>query len=431
VDADGGVPSNDFTRGQAFYDLLIGADPTNDDIIYVGGIDLFKSINGGTSFSQFTHWYGGFGFQDVHSDQHGIAFGNGTGGNSKLLFGNDGGVYYSGNSGGTTTSRNKGFNVTQFYSLGVAPTNAVSGLTGDYFIAGAQDNGSQYFANSAGSPATSTEVQGGDGAYSMFDQGTDKYYITNYVYNQSINLRFTTGAVRAINSEGTNNGAFIAPMTLDSNRDILYADYTSGSTYQIRRYTNIKSGTVTKTILTNALLTGQPTALEVSKYTTASTTMLVGTRNGRVLRLTTANTTAAWTDITGAGFVGTVSDVEFGASNNEIFVTFSNYGVTSIWFSSDAGVTWQNKEGNFPDIPVKCILQNPLLPATEVIIGTELGVWYTNNFNTASPIWRQSYNGMRNVKVTDLDLRNDNTVFAATYGRGIFSGAFTNTVLKN
>jgi hypothetical protein len=90
-----------------------------------------------------------------------------------------------------------------------------------------------------------------------------------------------------------------------------------------------------------------------------------------------------------------------------------------------------NKEGNFPDIPVRCILQNPLLPTTEVIVGSDLGVWYTNNFNAATPTWYQSYNGMRNVKVTDLDLRNDNVVFAATYGRGVFSGTFTNTVLNN
>ena len=38
---------------------------------------------------------------------------------------------------------------------------------------------------------------------------------------------------------------------------------------------------------------------------------------------------------------------------------------------------------------------------------------------------------MSNVKVTDLDLRNDNTVFAATYGRGIFSGAFTSNSLSS
>ena len=112
----------------------------------------------------------------------------------------------------------------------------------------------------------------------------------------------------------------------------------------------------------------------------------------------------------------------------------SNYNVTSIWYTSNgtsATPTWVNKEGNFPDIPVRCILQNPLLPTTEVIVGSDLGVWFTNNFNAASPTWYQSYNGMRNVKVTDLDLRNDNVVFAATYGRGVFSGTFTNAVLNN
>ncbi len=433
VDADPGVPSTDFTRGQAFYDLLISADPINDETIYVGGIDLFKSTNGGGSFSQFAHWYGGFGFQEVHADQHAIAFGNGATGNTKLLFGNDGGVYYSSNGGTNTTSRNKGFNVTQFYSLGVAPTGATGGnLVNDYFAAGAQDNGSQYFPSAVAGTNASTEVQGGDGAYTMFDQGADKYYITNYVYNQNINRRTTAGGIKVINNESTSNGAFITPMVLDSNLNILYSDYTTGTTYQIRRYTNVGlSGTVAKTTLTNALLTGQPSAFAISKYTTASTTMLVGTRNGKLLRLTSANSAPVWADISSPLFLGTVSDVEFGTSNNEIFVTFSNYGVKSIWYSSDAGVTWQNKEGDFPDIPVKCILQNPLLPTTEVIIGTELGVWYTNNFNAASPIWRQSYNGMRNVKVTDLDLRNDNAVFAATYGRGIFSGLFTNAVLSN
>lgn len=433
IDADPGVPSTDFTRGQAFYDLLVSVDPTNDETVYLGGIDLFKSTNGGGSFTQFAHWYGGFGYQEVHADQHAIAFGNGPTGNTKMLFGNDGGVYYSANGGTSTTSRNKGFNVTQFYSLGVAPSGATGGnLVNDYFAAGAQDNGSQYFASAAAGTSASAEVQGGDGAYTMFDQGADKYYITNYVYNQNINRRTTAGAVKLINSESTSNGAFIAPMVLDSNLNILYSDYSTGTTYQIRRYTNVGlTGTVAKTTLSNALLTASPSAFAISKYTTTSTTMLVGTRNGKLLRLTNANTSPVWADISSPLFIGTVSDVEFGASNNEIFVTFSNYGVKSIWYSADGGVNWQNKEGDFPDIPVKCILQNPLLPNTEVIIGTELGVWYTNNFNAASPIWRQSYNGMRNVKVTDLDLRNDNAVFAATYGRGVFSGLFTNAVLSN
>lgn len=432
-DADTGIDPTDFCRGQAFYDLMLEVDPTNDQILYAGGIDLFKSTSGGTSWNQFSHWYGGFGYQDVHSDQHGLAFGNAA--SNKILIGNDGGVYFSNNGGTTTVARNRGLNITQFYSVGVSPTSAVSGLTGnDYFAAGAQDNGTQYFANASAGVNSSIESQGGDGAFTMFDQGSDKYYISNYVYNLNINLRpIPSGTVRTLSNDASSatNGAFIAPMILDSNQDVLYSDYsTSTPAYQIRRYKNIKSGTINRTILTNALLTSPPTAFAVSPFTTTSTTLLVGTRLGKLLKITTANSIGVWSDITGPQFVGSISDVEFGTSESNIFVTMHNYNVVSVWYSADAGVTWQNKEGNLPDLPVKCILQNPL-NTEEVIIGTELGVWFTNNFSAASPNWRQSYNGMSNVKVTDLDLRNDNTVFVATYGRGIFSGVFTATPLSS
>lgn len=437
VDADTSMSS--YTNGQAFYNLMLNVDPANDQVIYVGGIDLFKSTSGGASWNQLSHWYGGFGLQEVHSDQHAFAVANGN--SSRVLFGNDGGVYYSSNGGTTTSARISGLNVTQFYSVAVAPTSAVSGLNGDYFVAGAQDNGSQYFNNPSAGIAATAKVQGGDGAICLFDQGTDKYYITNYVYNGNINSRTApNGASKIINSEdlSMSNGAFIAIMALDSKVDMLFSDYTSSSTgtavYQIRRYSNIKPSTATavvKSVITNALLTSQPSALTVSKFgTTTSTTLLVGTRSGKLYRVSNANgTSPAWADISGP-FVGSISDIEYGTAVNQIFVTLHNYNVNNIWFTIDGGTTWEAKDGDFPDIPVKCILQNPLLPSTEVIIGTELGVWYTNNFDAASPNWRQSFNGMRNVKVTDLDLRNDNAVFASTYGRGVFSGMFTNAVLK-
>src|SRR5690606_32030885 len=131
------------------------------------------------------------------------------------------------------------------------------------------------------------------------------------------------------NDNGARSGAFICPMTLDSNLNILYSDYTVVGAIAIRRYTNVGSAAATvRTNLTNALLTGAPTALKVSRHTAASTTLLVGCKNGRVLLVTNANAGApVWTNITGPGFVGSVSDVEFGATENDIFVTFHNYGV--------------------------------------------------------------------------------------------------------
>ena len=443
-----GTSSTDFCRGQAFYDLTISVDPTNDAIVYIGGIDIHRSANSGTSWQTISKWSSGYGtgVSVVHADQHAMVFRPGNA--NQAIFGHDGGVSYASSLSAAPSSttaiatRVNGLNITQFYSIGVAPTQAVSGLTGEYFAAGAQDNGTQYFANATAGINGSTQSQGGDGAYTLFDQGADKYYISNYVYNESINLRpLPTSTVNAkvIDSDNdANSGAFIAPMVLDSNLDILFSDYsTTADGFRIMRYGNLKGGgPTTKTILTNPLLTASPTAFAVSPYTTATTTLLVGTRLGKLLKVTSANnTTGTWVDITGSSFVGSVSDIEFGASENEIFVTMHNYNVVSIWYTKDGGATWLNKEGNFPDIPVKAILPNPLRNAggfaTEVIVGTELGVWYSNNFNTASPTWSQSYNGMSNVKVVDLDMRNDNMVYAATYGRGVFSGMFTSITLSS
>jgi hypothetical protein len=224
-------------------------------------------------------------------------------------------------------------------------------------------------------------------------------------------------------------------MALDSTNDIVYSDFTTSTAYQIRRYSNIKGkGQVSRTNLSNALLTTYATALTTGK--TSPTTLYVGTMNGRLLKVTNANATATWSNISGSLFVGSVSDVEFGANDNQIFVTMHNYGVNNIWYSPDAGANWYQLDGDLPDLPVKCILQNPL-NTTELMIGTELGVWYASNFNSGSTsnqslVWKQAYNGMSNVKVTDLDLQANSPtaptaykVYAATYGRGVFSGSFT------
>lgn len=439
-----------FTGAQAFYDLMIEADPSNDQIVYLGGIDLYRTSNGGASWTTISDWT-----VNVHSDQHGMVFKpNDT---NVALFGNDGGVYYAGSLSTATelsstaiTSRNNGFNVTQFVGVAVMP-NGVAGVSNDFIVAGAQDNGSQYFASSstatAGASTAGTfstiRIQGGDGGIPMFAQDSDKYYVTNYVYNDNMVFRNVGAATTRQLSDGTSNmGLFYPAMALDSNRDMVYSDFTNPSptTYQIRRYSNIKSGTVTRTNLTNALLTSYPTALHVSKYTTASTTLYVGTMNGKLLKVTTANTTPAWSDITGPLFVGSISDVELGTSEQQIFVTMYNYGVTSIWYTSNGGTTWNSIEGNLPDLPVNCIQYNPLNTA-EIMIGTDLGVWFANTFSSTSTAaqalnWRQSYNGMSNVRVNDLDLQPNSptaptayNVYASTYGRGVFSGPLSATLL--
>lgn len=426
-DTDSGIPASDFTRGQAFYDLVIEVDPTDDDTFYVGGIDLFKSTSGTTTavndWDQMSLWYSN-GNDYVHADQHAFTFRPGSNGN-QVAVGCDGGVFYTSDltpPGGNFSwiEREKDYVTTQFYYGGFGPSNST-----ELLLAGAQDNGSQFINGATAGLNSSSRVYSGDGAYSTIDKDGN-YMIVSYVYNDHAYLQLPyTGSGYYIDQGSPQEGDFINQAGLDHNLDIMY----SNGSGKINRYT-LGSSSSTKVQLSNALLGASPTAFKVSPYTTTSSTLLVGTENSKLLRLTGANGSSGsivWEEITGPSFVGSVSDIEFGETEEDIFVTFHNYGVTSIWYSNNGGITWKSKEGNLPDMPVKCILQNPLA-RNEVIVGTELGVWSTTNFHEDSPNWVSSYNGMQDVKVVDLDLRTaDNAVMATTFGRGVFTGSFTNS----
>lgn len=421
-DVDTGIAANDFTRGQSFYDLLLGVDPNNDAIAIIGGIDLFRTTDSGSTFSQISKWsnnnnLAALSVPLVHADQHCIAFAS----SSRLVLGNDGGIYYSNVGGVGSTSalaaRNNGYNVTQFYKAGINQTGTVK------LIAGAQDNGSQLINPAPAGVGASSSVTGGDGCWTFIDK-QNQFMISSYVYNTYYFVNYGSNTATTYIANNQNDGDFVNQCGLDSNANILYANGTNGTTYRIYRYTinPAGSGSTTSATLTNALLNNIPTYFEASPYT--NNRVLVGLANGRLLRLDNANATPTWTQIGDASWVGAISDIRYGTSDNEIYVTFHNYGTTSVWYTSNGGTSWQNKEGDLPNLPVKCILANPFA-SNEVIIGTELGVWYTTNFNSASPNWYRSNNGMKDVKVLSFDYRaSDNTILAATYGRGMFTGEF-------
>ena len=436
-DADGNITADDFTRGQSFYDLLIESDPNNPNAIFAGGIDLFKSTTGAENgsganpWNQLSHWYAGFGQAYAHADQHGVAFGNSD--SSKKVFGNDGGVYFSktqSDGSELISSRVKNYVTSQFYTVGVAPsemfkdlnkqisgndlstrlqsTLTINGIT-DVFLAGAQDNGTQLLSNKNNSISRGHDVSGGDGAASMFSQNLNKrYFVTNYVYNQYVDVySFDTNQLFQINSESTSNGDFITVQALDSKLGVIYSNYTNSGNYEIAAYYGWddfkqadRNTNAPKIILTSAQMLANVSALTVSPFGTDTSTLMVGLENGSVFRVENANSNAAkWTNISGNEFLGSVSDIEFGINENEIFVTFHNYAVKNIFYSSDGGKTWSNKEGDLPDLPVRSVLQNPIV-LNEVIIGTDLGIWYTKNFKDESPTWIQGFNGMSDVRIT-------------------------------
>ncbi|WP_346883182.1 PA domain-containing protein [uncultured Algibacter sp.] len=423
-DADTGIFDDDFTRGQAFYNLVIEVDPTNDNIIYAGGIDFFRSTNSGSSWSQISRWsrnndLNDLNVPDVHADQHALVFNPSN--PSQAIIGNDGGVYYASSLSSTPpaiNNRERNYNTVQFYNGSIGQDQANERILG-----GSQDNGTLY-ANSANTGVNrfSDINRGGDGGFVFIDRD-NQYVIASFTNNNYVLRNINNGGFRYTIDDDNGSGDFINPAALDSDLNLLFTNGTAGSSFQINRYT-LGNTSATKDVLTDPLINRRPSAFKVSTFT--SGTLFVGLEAGRVLKITDADdATPTFTDISSSDFFGSVSNIALGDTEDDIYVTFFNYGIESVFYTSDGGTTWENKEGNLPDFPVRAILSNPF-NRNEVIVGTELGVWGTSNFNDANPNWTQAQNGMKDVKVTSFDLRtSDNTVLASTYGRGMFTGLFT------
>ncbi len=407
-DPEGGIPADDFSRGQAWYDLIIQVDPNDKEVVLTGAINVFRSANGGTTWTKLSQWFGpDFSPSNfVHADQHNIIFKPGS--SDTCLFTNDGGVFYTGAltyTNPTFYPRNNEYNVTQFYACDITPTSG-----GNLYLAGAQDNGTQLFLSSGMN--STTEAYGGDGGYCFIDKLDPDYRIVSYVYN---NYYYTDGgSYDALLNEET-GGYFINPAGYDSNVGTLYATRNSGNIYraQIGYSDWISISGMSKA-----------THFSVSNYSsTDSSTLFIGTVTGEVFKVENASEDDySFTEITGSAMPnGSVSCIAIGSSEDELLVTFSNYGVNSVWYTNDGGDTWDNVEGDLPDMPVRWALFNPANWG-EIILATELGIWTTPNVQFPDVEWTQTINGMENVRVNMLRMRDsDFQVAAATFGRGLFT----------
>ena len=414
ADADSNIPSTDFSRGQAWYDLTIAVDPSNENNIFVGGVDLFKSSNGGTTWQQISHWYGGFTFQNVHADQHNIVFSPGS--STIAYFLNDGGIYRTSNANAaipTITSKDINYNTLQFYGCAMSP------VAGSYdFVAGAQDNGSHKFTQPV--VQNSIEVTGGDGAFCHIDQNESQYWFTSYVYNNF--YRSTDGGNNFTSVSSGNTGRFINPTDYDDNANIMYCAKSSN---QYLRWDNPQTGSTFTTVALTSL-NGTVSAVKVSPNTANRVFFGTGT-GGNIVRVDAANTAAPTSTIISAGLPSAyVSCIEVETGNdNHILVTYSGFGVNSIWETINGGTSWTSIEGNLPDMPVRWAIFNPN-NNDQAVIATELGVWSTDNLNGTSTVWGASNNGLANVRVDMLQVRqSDKLMIAATHGRGLFyTGVF-------
>ncbi len=419
-DADLGIPGTDFTRGQAWYDLIMAVSPLDSNKLIVGGIDLFYSANAGSSWVQISKWSNNPGLNNlncsyVHADQHAIVFKPNTMGT--VLFGCDGGVFYCDNitnNPGTsdiTVERNNGYFATQFYAGDLSQT-----ANKNLFIAGAQDNGTHLLTNSAISDYNM--ISGGDGAFCFISSSNNNKQISSYVYN---NYYYTTDGWASndpLIADG-NTGKFINPAVWDENGQGLFSGKGSVTIYRTKLTTT--PGTPTSITVKTGSNLGSVSALSVYKNpTTGKTELFVGTDAGYIYKTSDAwATTPTFTQL-GTVNAGNISSISI-LNKDTLALTISNYGVNNVYVSTNGGTNWGLKDIGLTDMPVWSFLFNPNRYG-EALIATELGIYGTNNLYVSTPTWTKYNEGMGPVKTLQLKYRNsDRLIMAVTHGRGIFT----------
>ncbi len=400
-----GQPLSNWASGQGWYSLSVSISPADVNQVIVGGLDCHKTSDGGQSWTKISSWVGTAG-PYVHADQHDIAwYDNGT----KLIFACDGGIHYSTNGGTTITDRNIGLRIKQFYSVAIHPT------TTDYFIAGAQDNGTHQLTQPG--LGVSTEITGGDGAYVAIDQDEPQYQFGAYVYNQY--RRSTNGGANwtSINFSGS-TGQFINPFGYDNVGNKLYACQNNGN---YLRWDNPQTGNTNTIITIGAFNSAQVGAVYVSP--TVPNRVFFGTTGGRVVQVDNADQ-AVPTELNISAPTMPVGNyvncINSGNTEQNLVATFTNYGINNIWITTNGGTSWTTVDGNLPNMPVYWAIYNPF-DNNKMIIATETGVWETDLLNGASTIWFPNTT-FPNVRTDMLQYRaSDKTIAAGTHGRGVWS----------
>lgn len=414
---DGKIGTHHYTRGQAFFNLILSVHPQNPDIVLAGGIDMNRSVDGGATWAPITDWRGTSYGPYSHADHHNIIFRPGY--DDQIINGTDGGVFLCRDISATLPffeDRNLGYNVTTFYSVSMA-----NEANSNYILAGAQDNGSIRINDvKVGLGRTYT---GGDGMSVFVDQDNTDINITSFTFNSY--LLTTNRGKNFVQLSNSKDGRFVNPAEYDSDANILYA---AGDNNVLKRMKNIGATTPgSPETLTFNFGNTQITTIKASPHTANRLFVGVEVSGGeaRLFRIDNADgTNPSVSDITGTytGNHGSwVSSIDVGASDNQLIATFSNYGVKSVYETTDGGTKWTDKSGNLPDMPIRGALYNPD-DIKQVLLATEMGVWSTDDLSIASPVWEPTNTNLANVRCDMLRYRtSDKMVAVATYGRGVFT----------
>lgn len=383
--------------GQSWYDLSLGVSTLDENHLFVGGINLWRSTDGGINWAIEASSGNSSSYTYMHVDQHCLEF-NPL--NNIAYAGNDGGLYKYMPSLNKFVDISDGLEISQFYKLGLSQSNP------DRLIAGAQDNGTEMLTS-----GTWDAVRGSDGMECIIDP-----YNQNLLYSSSqyggLRVCFDISAsnyswdnIKPVNYDG----AWVTPYKMHANNnslivagyDEVYKSVTSGAVWDSISY-NVSGGQALRTI---ALAPSDENYIYAASYLTLKVTKDGG---------------ATWSNIKPGLPNLNISDIEVSYNDPEkLWVTFSEYSSAhKIYKSIDGGSTWNNITGAaLPNLPVNCIVYQ-YFANDDLYIGTDIGVYHKDNNMTD---WAPYMNGLPNVIVNELEIQYDiGKIRAATFGRGVW-----------
>ncbi|QMW03478.1 DUF11 domain-containing protein [Spirosoma foliorum] len=398
-----------FTSGNGYYALNLAVHPTDANTIYAGGYDWLRSIDGGTT------WSGALANRYIN--QQGLWFQPGS--NINAIFADDKGIRWStdwGNnavSAPTFVNRNTGYRVAEISSVSMKASAGSS-----YLLAGAR--GSGYFQQTTAGLSTGTMIWSTN--YSTGITFIDDNEPDIQIF-QSYGQFYRYDGANFSQLVSLNSYSYPNPSDYDSQSNTLYTTDFTNNQAVIRKVVGI-GGSPSTTTLT---LSGLTNSLTYLKLNTDRTALFAGSYSGKLYKITNLNqSTPTVTAIDNGVFsqYATLSGIDVGATDNELLVTLSNYGVQSVWYTNDGGNTWTGKDQSnygLPDVPVRTALFNPQ-NRKQVLLGTDVGIWSTTDITASNPGWTFSSSGLGTLQVNQLRYRaSDGRLSAATNGRGIFS----------
>ena len=386
--------------GQAWYDLSIACDPNQENTIYVGGVNIWKSTNGGSTWSCVGHWYGAGSTPYVHADHHHASFRPGS---SELYVGTDGGVYKTTNAGSSWSDLNDGMNITQYYKISQSTTDT------SLVLAGAQDNGSHMRS----STMNWSEVTGGDGMDNGVDATNDNLLYTSIYYGdfyKSTNGGAFFSGINTLSPAGSGN--WVTPFNTDPvTANTIYAGFT-------KLWKSSNAG-ASWTATSSANVAGNAN-MDEFEIAPSNTNYIYALINSNIYKSSNAGST--WSSITPSGSLSpgnNITGVAIDADDEDhIVISISGFtGTKKAMESFNAGVSWSNISSGLPNVPATAVIFEGG-SSDGIYVGTDIGVYYKSS---VYPNWVSFNENLPNVIISDFELYEDDALLRiGTYGRGVW-----------